>query len=131
MDLIQGLFSLDNNCVLFLYRTNNDGLKNGTTLRHDGIISGSSAAVNVVHYSYPCGAGGACLPLSSSKKPPTTAGQFSIDGIEHGNTMEYQDKNNRTIDDIDPFCNDCSAIASPELACCADSCQTCTYRSGV
>mmetsp|Transcript_2290 Transcript_2290/g.7733 ORF Transcript_2290/g.7733 Transcript_2290/m.7733 type:complete len:1105 (+) Transcript_2290:2193-5507(+) len=62
--------------------------------------------MNLIHWSYPC-----------------REGQWSSDGIEHGNSSEYEDRHGRTIDENNEFCD-----ANPdsfEKPDCARSCQTC------
>ena len=84
LELRDGIFSLDPNCVLFLYMMNNNGSKAfrdelDATLATTNV---NGAAVSIVHWSYPC-----------------RQGQWSSDGIEHGS---YRDANGLTIDDNDP-----------------------------
>ena len=73
--------------VLFLYQINNNGSTSfGNEL--NAMLSetnDNNAAVNVVHWSYPC-----------------RQGEWSSDGIEHGDSGDYLDDNGRTIDYNDP-----------------------------
>ena len=86
MDVTEGLFNLDENCVLFLYLTNDNGTPEyRRQLSEKKVFDASSAAVNIVQWSYPCG-----------------PGQWSSDGIEHGNTTAYRDNNGLSIDYNDP-----------------------------
>ncbi|KAJ8605816.1 hypothetical protein CTAYLR_000574, partial [Chrysophaeum taylorii] len=54
-------------------------------------------------------------------EPP---GQYSSDGLEHGNTRAYKDANNRTIDENDPSCV-VGVTSSLNEAACSDSCVPC------
>ena len=107
IELTKGLFTLDPNCVLFLYLSNNNGsAAYRKTVIGRNAVDLSRASVNFIHWSYPC-----------------SAGRWSPDGIEHGNTKDYVDGNNITINKNDQFCDD--DTNSPELPNCADRCKTC------
>mmetsp|Transcript_9331 Transcript_9331/g.30357 ORF Transcript_9331/g.30357 Transcript_9331/m.30357 type:complete len:478 (-) Transcript_9331:385-1818(-) len=106
LDLSERLL-LDENCVLFLYQSNNNGTKafRDEVIRNN-VVDLASAGVNFLQWSYPC-----------------RSGQWSADGIEHGDTDEYHDGNGRTIDQNDPFCDDDpETFGFPD---CGASCQTC------
>ena len=111
MELQEEFFSLDPSCVLFLYQTNFNGTRRyRDALIRANVVDVSSAAVNLIFWSYPC-----------------REGSWSADGIEHGTTDAYKDRNGIAIDDNDELCDDDTTDDTrPD---CAAPCQTCAFRS--
>ena len=90
------------NCVIFLYQTNNDGSEKYKESLLGELRQGDAGTVNFVHWSVPC-----------------SRGMYSSDGIDHG---DFQvDVNGNTINDNDPYC---TTFGSPPPRCAAP-CQTC------
>ena len=100
-------FTFQENCIFDMFQSN----RNGSSAYRDDllrfqVLDLSSAAVSLMHWTYPC-----------------LQGQWSLDGMEHGNTSEYVDANGLTIDANDRFCD---RNASTELIpACSSSCRTC------
>eukprot|EP00632_Arachnochrysis_sp_CCMP2950_P004655 CAMPEP_0185706328 /NCGR_PEP_ID=MMETSP1164-20130828/21703_1 /TAXON_ID=1104430 /ORGANISM="Chrysoreinhardia sp, Strain CCMP2950" /LENGTH=329 /DNA_ID=CAMNT_0028373731 /DNA_START=89 /DNA_END=1075 /DNA_ORIENTATION=- len=96
-------FDMDDSCVLFMYQVNN----NGTLRAALWNMIGNTGAIQLYYWTYPC-----------------RAGQWSSDGLEHGNNNgTYVDVTGRTIDENDPTCDHIEG--SLTLPDCPASCQTC------
>jgi len=110
LELTEGLVAPDANCVVFLYQANHNGSiafrRALTKVVSSG--DGEGVAVNFLYWSYPC-----------------REGQWSSDGIEHGNSSDYQDANGRTIDENDSFCDDDDDTW--DIPDCAEPCRTCKF----
>ena len=103
VDLTHTRFILDPNCVLFLYQANSDGSPAFKTTLEDTVLNSSSTTslIDHVYWTTPCG-----------------AGQFSADGIDHGDGDDTKDIHGVTIDENDPSCDNNDVP-------CLDRCETC------
>ena len=102
-DLTDVLFDFDGNCVLFLYQINGNGTDAMRNVVQTNLIEETPASVNFVHWSWPC-----------------PSGQWSADGIEHG---DITDVNGISIDINDKFCD--HTVEDDAEGGCAGPCATC------
>lgn len=98
-------FDLAETCVMYFYLANNDG-SNDFKIDTLQAVIGETGTIDLRHWTYPC-----------------TAGKYSSDGLEHGDTAAYEDRNGQTIDFNDPNCEPDAPPSSP-LSCSA-SCAPC------
>ena len=99
-------FALDPSCVLFLYQINENGSPDFADVIKETILGSTTdvTGVNHVFWSYPCG-----------------PGEYSVDGIAHGDAIF--DKRGNSINENDPSpCGDLFSVP------CADPCQPCAFR---
>lgn len=101
-------FRVDENCALLFYQSNFDGsnayrqsLFETEVLRSE-CRDGRTGSLNLISWSYVC-----------------NAGQWSSDGLEHGDAV---DRNGISIDENDPFCDNNGTTVLPD---CPSACQTC------
>ncbi|KAJ8600066.1 hypothetical protein CTAYLR_001869 [Chrysophaeum taylorii] len=97
-------FVVENTCVLFFYQANNDGSKpHLENLLNKALNqSGATATLSIIPYTYPC-----------------SAGKYSIDGLEHGNTSQFLDRNGVSINMNEEYIDGTYALINE------DACNPC------
>lgn len=98
-------FDLATTCVLYFYLANNDGSREFEEEVLDHVLS-TTGTIDNRYWTHPC-----------------SAGEYSSDGLEHGDTPAYEDRNGQTIDFNDPFCEPEAPQSS--ILRCSPSCEPC------